>query len=495
MVNTDFDTLKEIDAVKIKKALEHQVPIEVTTYTLPRSMETYIHSVLSDFLTACHQNHMKQYLSFCLGELLTNAKKANTKRVYFKEKGLDIFDDNQYKMGMETFKVDTLSHINHYLDLQKKDGLYIKFLLQIRADSSVRIEIRNNSKLTNIERARIKDKMEGVKQYKSIEDVMNTVMDQSEGAGLGIIIMILMLEKIGLSRENYQVIDTNSETITRIFLPCDSSIQDNLNDIYKQFAKKITAFPMLKENYDFLQKSLNDGVDKNDLLEIFKKDAMLSFILLSYAIKEKGCGIKLTDALEKISNEELKKLFIQSSSRLIFVENQEYKDLLKSSVKVANSTYNIFKNLEEKKSGALKFDAEEYYVLGLLTNFGKLILSGFSKEQKNELDNVIADLENKMNIKEVYNSETNYTMFSSYLLNRIKFPTDKLECLEKSCNWDFANEIQVINPENIIGFANIMHYYDIGDIEYYQINKYLLNAMNIECESQLKDFIAKIKTL
>jgi hypothetical protein len=65
---------------------------------------------------------------------------------------------------------------------------------------------------------------------------MNTVMDQSEGAGLGIIIMILMLEKIGLSRENYQVIDTNSETITRIFLPCDSSIQDNLNDIYKQFA-------------------------------------------------------------------------------------------------------------------------------------------------------------------------------------------------------------------------------------------------------------------
>jgi long-subunit acyl-CoA synthetase (AMP-forming) len=153
---------------------------------------------------------------------------------------------------------------------------------------------------------------------------------------------------------------------------------------------------MLKENYDFLQKSLNDGVDKNDLLEIFKKDAMLSFILLSYAIKEKGCGIKLTDALEKISNEELKKLFTQSSSRLVFVENQEYKDLLKSSVKVANSTYNIFKNLEEKKSGALKFDAEEYYVLGLLANFGKLILSGFSKEQKNELDNVIADLEKEV---------------------------------------------------------------------------------------------------
>ena len=80
-MNEDLDTLKEIDAQKIKKALEYQVPIEVTTYTLPKSMEMYIHSVLSEFLSACHQNHMEQYLSFCLGELLTNAKKANTKRV------------------------------------------------------------------------------------------------------------------------------------------------------------------------------------------------------------------------------------------------------------------------------------------------------------------------------------------------------------------------------------------------------------------------------
>ena len=71
--------------------------------------------------------------------ILTNAKKANTKRVYFKEKCLDINDDVQYEEGMSTFKVDTLSNINHYLELQKQAGLYIKFLLQIRNDSSVRI--------------------------------------------------------------------------------------------------------------------------------------------------------------------------------------------------------------------------------------------------------------------------------------------------------------------------------------------------------------------
>ena len=493
MVNVDFDTLKEIDEKKIKKALEYQVPIEVTTYTLPRSMEVYIQSVLQNFLTTCHQNHMHQYLSFCLGELLTNAKKANTKRVYFKEKCLDINDDVQYEEGMSTFKVDTLSNINHYLELQKQAGLYIKFLLQIRNDSSVRIEIRNNARLTKAERKRIQEKLEGVKQYQSIEEVMNTVMDQSEGAGLGIIIMILMLEKIGLSRENYQVIGTNTETITRIFLPCDSSIQDGLNEIYKEFAKKISAFPVLKENYDALQCILNNGCNKNDLLKIFQKDAVLTFLLLSYAIKEKGCGIRLSEVLEKLSETELKSLFAQNSPRIKLVDNQEYKKLLLGSEQIAFSLYNLYKNFCKDNLNS-SFDAEEYYVLGLLSNLGRLMLAGLPEDQKQDLNKSIAKFEEKLNVKNIYNSETNYSMFSYYLLDRVSFPANIIDSLKRSSFWDYTSEITTFEPSTLIAIANIMFYYDIGDIEYYQINKFLLKSIGIESESQLKEFIANMKS-
>ncbi len=492
MVNVDFDTLKEIDEKKIKKALEYQVPIEVTTYTLPRSMEVYIQSVLQDFLTSCHQTHMLQYLSFCLGELLTNAKKANTKRVYFKEKCLDINDDNQYAEGMETFKVDTLSNINHYLELQKKAGLYIKFLLQIRNDSSVRIEIRNNSRLTKAERKRIQEKLEGVKQYQSIEEVMNTVMDQSEGAGLGIIIMILMLEKIGLSRENYQVIGTNTETITRIFLPCDSSIQDGLNEIYKDFAKQLSAFPVLKENYESLQTILNNGCNKNELLNLFQKDAVLTFLLISYALKEKGTSIKLSEVLEKVSEIELKSLFLQNSPRIKLVENQEYKKLLLGSEQVAFSLYNLFRNFYKDNSSS-NYDAEEYYVLGLLSNLGRLMVAGLPEEQKSELNKAIANFEEKLKVKNIYNSETNYSMFSYYLLDKVSFPSDIINSLKNSSFWDYTSDITTFEPSILIAIANILLYYDIGELEYYQINKFLLKSIGIETESQLKDFVAKMK--
>ena len=55
---------------------------------------------------------------------------------------------------METFKVETLTNIDHYLELQKKAGLYIKLSLRILADK-IYIEIRNNSKLTVFEEERI----------------------------------------------------------------------------------------------------------------------------------------------------------------------------------------------------------------------------------------------------------------------------------------------------------------------------------------------------
>ncbi|MBQ9239522.1 MAG: hypothetical protein IJ191_09480, partial [Treponema sp.] len=120
-----------IEKSKIRMAIRSGVPLAITTYTLPHEMEVFMGSVLAEFLTELNQQHMIQYLSYCLNELITNAKKANTKRIYFMEKQLDIMNEDDYTTGMLTFKEDTLGNINHYLQLQRKHGLYIKLFLQM----------------------------------------------------------------------------------------------------------------------------------------------------------------------------------------------------------------------------------------------------------------------------------------------------------------------------------------------------------------------------
>jgi hypothetical protein len=124
-----------VDEAKIKKAVQSGIPLTITTYTLPHEVEVYIEQVVDEFLKQFNQEKLKDYIVYCVQELAVNAKKANTKRVYFIEHGLDVNNPEDYKIGMSNFKYDTLNDIGHYLKLQKDKGLYIKLILQSKKDT------------------------------------------------------------------------------------------------------------------------------------------------------------------------------------------------------------------------------------------------------------------------------------------------------------------------------------------------------------------------
>ena len=216
-------------------------------------MEVYMGEILSLFLTELNQPHMIQYLTYSLNELVVNAKKANTKRIYFQEKNLDIFSLDDYNIGMKTFKNDTLNNIKYYLQKQKDAGLYVKLILQIQ-NNTIKIEVKNNSKITPFELERINQKLAQAKQFDSIQDALTTVLDDSEGAGLGLVILILMLEKIGMSKENFQTITNDSETITRITLPLSEETQKEIDTISEEFSKAIHDLPQFPQNIEKLNK-------------------------------------------------------------------------------------------------------------------------------------------------------------------------------------------------------------------------------------------------
>ena len=84
-----------VDTEKVRMAIQTGIPLTITTYTLPPEMEDYITDVLSVFLAQLNQEHMTDSLVYCVKELVNNAKKANTKRVYFVDKKLDLFNKEE----------------------------------------------------------------------------------------------------------------------------------------------------------------------------------------------------------------------------------------------------------------------------------------------------------------------------------------------------------------------------------------------------------------
>ena len=197
---------------------------------------------------------------------------------------LQSFDFSEGKRFLEIlygeYSPDSFESMHIEYD-QKKEGLYIKLALRIQADK-IYIEINNNSKLTVFEKERIQQKLDSVQQYKNMDEVLTNVLDQSEGAGLGIIIIILMLQKVGLSKDNYQVISDEDETITRIILPCNKTVFAGVEMISYEFINLEDNIPILKSSFEEAEKVVNtDGpIDRNALYKVIRKKRIKNALAL-----------------------------------------------------------------------------------------------------------------------------------------------------------------------------------------------------------------------
>ncbi len=202
---------------KIRWALNSGKPIQIRTTRYLTHDRQFIDSVLNRFLNEAGITFLMNKLSYCLHELATNAKKANTKRVYFLDNGLDIADAASYRAGMTDFKRSTLENIDYYLDLQKKRGYYIVVLFHL-TEKRLRLSVINNTEMREEEKMRVAQKIELAQKADSIKDIYDQVEDYSEGAGLGIVMMSQMLRTMGfgphsLSIESSQGLTTATITV------------------------------------------------------------------------------------------------------------------------------------------------------------------------------------------------------------------------------------------------------------------------------------------
>lgn len=482
-----------IEKQKIQMAIRSGVPLTITTYTLPHEMEVYMGNVLSVFLEELDQAHMIQYLSYCLNELITNAKKANTKRIYFKEKGLDITDNHDYNKGMKTFKQETLSNIEHYLQLQKKNGLYVKLFLQMR-NNKIKVEIRNNSELTVFEYKRIHDKLARAQRYTSIQEAMSQILDDTEGAGLGLIIMILMLEKIGLTEENFQILSENGETINKIILPLSEKTQRDMSIISDELIKTIDELPQFPQNIVRLNRLLNSPDSKmSEIAQQISSDVTLTGELLklvnSAAFALPTPCANIIDAVKLVGIRGIKNLLITIGSIETFSSVSGSKEELWShAYQVAFYAYNLARNFCANDRAVI----DDSYLCGLLHDMGKII---FETAHPDLIKRVLKVAKHKGASSEIFEkliSGVNHGEIGARVAEKWNFPESVAQVIR------YHHEPEAA-PENfrklsaIISLADFMVHYEKGDVEFYQIDTETIKTFKINTEAQFNEISNRLK--
>jgi putative nucleotidyltransferase with HDIG domain len=477
-----------IDVSKIKKAVLSGIPLTITTYTLPHEIEVYIEQVLEAFLREVGQEKLRDYVAYCVRELAVNAKKANTKRVYFMERGLDINIPDDYKIGMENFKTDTLENIAHYLQLQKEKGLYIKLIFHVKGNV-IYIEVRNNVAVTKTELIRIHDKLARSRQYNSLEEALTQVLDDSEGAGLGLVILVLMLKKIGLDEDCFDIMGTEAETIARISIPLDQTRIENLSILSKAIVDEVTSLPQFPENIVTIQKLINDPKSEiTDIARHISMDPAMTADLLKIVNSAQFMLAKkvdsISEAVKLVGIRGIKNLlYSYGTQKILGDDTADKKALWEHSYRTAFYAYNLAKNFRKDRN--LLDDA---YVGGILHDMGKIIFSNIHPDLLNKIRNFCTEKGVPTETFEDLSAGMNHAEIGALIAEKWNFPDNLVSAIRLHHDPSLAtNEFKDL--VETVYLANMMVEFEGGNVTFDQIEKKVLGTYGISTEKQIEALI------
>jgi putative nucleotidyltransferase with HDIG domain len=480
-----------VDEEKIKKAIQSGLPLTITTYTLPKEIEVYIEQVIYAFLKQMNQIKLKDHIVYCVHELVTNAKKANTKRVYFQERGLDINNQNDYDLGMKNFKEETLSNIAHYLQLQKEKGLYIKIILQIKKNT-INIEIRNNIKTTKTEHLRIHDKMARSRQYNNLEDALSHILDDSEGAGLGLVILVLMLKKIGLDDDAFSISTTDTYTAASITIPLEQTMVDNISALSDEIVESVNSLPQFPENILTIQKLIADpSSDMPVIARQISTDPALTADLLKivnsaqYMLSKKVDNI--SEAVKMVGIKGIKNLlYSYGTQKILGDDTVEKKRLWEHSYKTAFYAYNLVKNF--KNDNTL---LDDVYVGGILHDMGKIVFSNVHPELLEKIKLFCADKKLPSSTFENLSAGMNHAELGALIAEKWNFP-DRLVMAIR-----YHHDPENVHPEfktlvDAVYLANMFCEYENGNAAFDQFETGPLDNFGLQSKKQMDNLLERL---
>jgi len=485
-------TLPEVDTDKVRRALQTAVPLVIKLYSIPHETELYLERILEAFLAELGQEKLKDRLAYCMREIALNAQKANTKRIYFNEKGLNINDRDDYESGMQHFKDETLENINYFLQKQKEHGFYVKIVFQKQGNAFV-LSVRNNVEITKTEQIRVFDRIARARAFNSVEDAPATLIDNSEGAGLGIIIIVLMLKKIGLTDDCFDLDFREGETVASLSIPFSDVHLEKLDMLIGEFGKEIDALPQFPENIVHLQKLISDpNTDISDIARQISIDPSLTADLLKLVNSAQFMLPKKVDniveAVKLVGLRTLKNLLYSYGTQKIFFRKfSEIKWLWDHSYRTAFYAYTLAKNFKKKKD-----ILDDAYVGGILHDLGQIIFTSIHPHLIDKIQNFCKAKNIPTGMFERLSSGLNHADVGARMAEKWNFPGQLVAAIR------FHHEPMLAPPEysdivNTVYLANCLANLEEKKINYEQIEPAVVRDFGIEDEEHLTSILGRLQ--
>ncbi len=342
-------------------------------------VESSLIKTLHRFLEHYDILYLKEMLVTVLKELINNAVKANMKRIYFEEKGLQIDDTGDYRKGMESFKEETFGPEEIDFEKLAQHKLIIRVLFRTTSDRLI-IHVINNVPILDEELSKIDARIKKAYKYEDISEAFDDVLDDSEGAGLGLIMALMLFKNIGLPQESFRVTRKNNLTVSIINIPQMLNRSEIHLKLTEEISRELDNIPSFPENIREIQRlCANPESTIKAIADSIKKDPGLTTSILKIANSAGYMTINkvetIEDAVKKIGLKGINALLVASGvQKVIDARYKKFETIWKNSYKTAFYAQKISMQVNRLKLG------EYVYLAALLSDIGRIILLSIKPE-------------------------------------------------------------------------------------------------------------------
>ena len=218
---------------------------------ISREIDNDLSTLLVKILARTDKTYLYDTLESVFRELIQNAVKANMKRVWFTSQGLDISNESDYRKGMLKFR-EVAYHPEVMRDSLMGSPYRIVIKCRKRA-GGIEFDIFNNAGILPGELERIQFRMIKAAQCKNFGEAYDNMYDASEGAGLGIILTIMLLKNAGIGAGALSIKPESGSMKASVIIPGELKSTEITDSIKKRILDEVRSLPTFPENVLELQ--------------------------------------------------------------------------------------------------------------------------------------------------------------------------------------------------------------------------------------------------
>ena len=485
-------TLGKIDLGMIQQAVRDSIPVTFRLKTFTRDQHGVLDRILEAFLSEIELESIQESLSYCTKELLANAQKANAKRIYFQEKGLSITEPEDYQNGMKRFHSYLTRNAADCAEKLQASG-YEMTLTFHTSGGVFTIRVCNNCELTKQEYSRIYDRVIRARGVNSFYEALSTATDATEGAGLGIVILIQFLKRIGLDEEALSIDSEKGSTMATLKIPVSHVQLDKIHALAEVVARDIDSLPHFPENIMTLVKmTLDPSTQISAIAKKISADPTLTADLLKltnsayFMLPRRVTNI--LEAIKLIGMKGLQNLLYSYGTQKILGESyRQMRALWDHSYQTALYAFLLARSIKRSYS-----QLDDVYVAGILHDLGLIVVSYLHPELQEKIQKFCQEKDIPLKLLENFSYGLNHADTGALIASKWNFPEQLVEGIQ--CHHEPLNaRLPYKDLVFCVYLANIMSNIERGRISFEQIEPPVLHDFGIQDEEQFNKIHEQFK--